>query len=173
MPDLALTDGQSLAAALVAQIDAHLGSGTWRNGVIGHAWSPETGKITLTFGDGTSLVTGDIRGPEGPRARDIVYRLHDGQVFWAYAGEAEETRLYSLADITGPIGPAGPAGPAGANGADGADGAIGPQGPAGADGAPGPQGAVGPAGPVGPQGPEGPEGPQGVPGVSEDQIELS
>ena len=50
--------GQLLKATLTAWLDGHGGIQSW-------SYDADTGKITITATDGTSLTTGDLRGPKG------------------------------------------------------------------------------------------------------------
>lgn len=129
----------------------------------------ETGTLTLTNTDGTSVIiknfltVGNIgNGPTGPTGPEGIMGAN---------GRNGKDGRDGIAGCIGPKGDVGPAGPAGGYGGIGPRGPVGPTGPQGAQGLPGQQGEVGPTGPAGPTGPQGlsgqqgPTGPQGLEGL--------
>ncbi len=127
------------------------------------------GTLTIFYGDGSSVVTSDLTGPQGPQGIQGPIGLTGAK------GDTGDQGPQGIQGIQGPQGLKGDKGDTGATGAQGIQGVkgdtgdTGPQGPQGIQGIQGIQGEIGPQGPQGIQGEIGPQGPQGIQGPQGDQ----
>ena len=115
------------------------------------SYDPTTGELTITYGDGSSYSTEDLRGADGQNGSQGAQGL---------IGSIGPT------GATGPMGPAGPQGIPGLQGLQGIAGDTGIQGIQGAVGSQGQQGAQGETGSTGATGAQGVPGLQGIPGIT-------
>lgn len=111
------------------------------------------GTLTISYGDGSSITTSDLSGPQG---------IQGIQGIQGETGPKGDTGAQGPIGLTGAQGPQGLTGPQGIQGEIGPKGDIGLTGPQGEIG---PQGLQGPKGDTGDTGPQGPQGPAGADGI--------